>query len=129
MKYLLKIWATTIFISPWIYAIVFGVFKGRPLSYFPYVAFMVPVSIVFSLPTLLLQLVIAVQFLKVEKEHKIMKELLSLVAIIGISVPFYLVIRTEEELVWSSIVYILVMVTSIWYFKITPDNRKRNEHH
>jgi uncharacterized membrane protein len=121
MTYVLKFWAATVLLSP----IPITLFLGLKsiFSYFEMFYLMVMMGAFFALPTVVIQALAIIVMKRAARNAILIKIALSIVAVLGTYISFYLLKVSFIEYL-GPFVYSVIMVCSIWYFRLGRDERK-----
>ena len=117
--YLLRVWLTTIVLSPVLLCLVLGIAETENsegiFTYFSLLFVMILFGAFLSIPTVLVQYLVLAKLQSGNKGQQYIKIILSLLTIVGVSLSFYI---TEVNFAPCSgpIIYAFIMICSIWYF-------------
>jgi uncharacterized membrane protein len=116
IKYLLKIWATTCFISPLVIILLNLKRRGYTLENFiESFSYCLVFGLVSSLPSIIILYIISRKI----STNKNLKLILSIISVILVFATFYLVgfnLSDISDLILPT-VYSIIMVCNIWFFK------------
>lgn len=116
--YFLRIWFATIIVSPILLCLFLGITvpqKGL-FTYFERLWPMMVMGAFFSIPTILLQSVIFVLLERAGFNQKLLKIILSVLAVTGVCISFF-IIKISFVGYAGPIIYSTVMMFCIWYFR------------
>ena len=118
MIYILKIWLSTVIVSPLLIYLLLFIFEGSQSFDVYLMIYMIIIGAVFSIPVVLIQLAFLLSALKVTSIKTIKIGL----NIIGILSAFILLNISSDELL-APFIYSILVTASIWLFKLKENNR------
>lgn len=119
MTYILKVWFTTILVSPVLLCLILGVITSDAFfDILPLSMLMIVFGFVFSIPTIFAQLITTIVLERMDKHHSLIKIVLSIFAVLGIYLSFYIIKVSFVQFI-GPLIYSVTMTSSIWYFKFT----------
>ena len=133
MKYLPKIWLSTLFITPLIYWPINVYLNGDSLSnlleFFPVLFATIFGALILSLPTFLTLNFLLEKMIVLKYSYKIIKSSMSLVGSIGVFLTFLILdssLFISLKGILFPIIYALIIIVSSWLFKVESSFKNSN---
>jgi len=132
-RYSLKVWLTSVILSPILYVLVDSVLNPKYISgllgIFGFISYSIPYGLMLSIPSWGLLWISCIFINKRTATVRLKKIILSIIGAILSLLPFYLLFHLDddnahEDVITWSICYSVIIIAGVWFYKLSLNHNR-----